>query len=123
MRYFGTLGVPSIPVLPDSVLSLLLTAATAQAFDYPTGSDMLRITAGCTAPGGAASVFFNPSSTAAVLPTTAGVITTATSGHNIPITPGDSRMFQRPRASTGFALICGTSLSIAVEFWSRAGTT
>lgn len=123
MRYVGS-RLDQIPVLPDTVLSVLLTAATGQAFDYPTGTDVFRVTAGCTAPGGAASVFFNPASTGAVLPTTAGTVTTATTGHNIPITPGaEGRLFQRPRASTGFSVICGSSLSVSVEFWSRAGTT
>lgn len=122
MRYFGTMEVPPIPAIPDTVLSLLLTANTAQAFDYPTGCDMVRVRPGTTA-SSQVSVFFNPSSTAAVLPTTAGVVTTATSGHSIPVCIGDSFMYQRPRASTGFGLICGTSASVSVEFWSRAATT
>lgn len=122
MRYFGTFEVPPIPVIPDTVLSLLLTAGSAQAFDYPTGCDMFRVRPGTTG-SSQVSVFFNPSSTAAVLPTTLGAVTTATSGHNIPVGIGDSVMYQRPRASTGFALVCATSASVSVEFWSRAGTT
>lgn len=123
MRYVGA-RFDQIPVLPDTVLSLLLTAGTAQAFDYPTGADIVRVTAGTTAAAAAPSVFFNPATTGAVLPTTPSSLTTATSHHNIPITPGDGgRIFQRPRGSTGFSVVCGTSLSVCVEVWSRAGTT
>lgn len=122
MRYFGNLHTPVHPSLPDTVLSLKLTAATGQAFDYPTGCDLVRVSAGSTA-GGFETIFFNPNSTGAVVPTTLGVITTATTGHNIPVGLGEGRIWQRPRASTGFSLISVSSLYACVEFWSRAGTT
>lgn len=122
MRYFGTLEVPAIPVIPDTTLNLLLTAASAQAFDYPAGTDLIRISAASTV-AGVGVVFFNPSSTAAAAASTAGAISSTAGGQNIGISPADARMFQRPRLSTGFSLISGSSLSVSVEFWSRAATT
>ena len=120
MRFWGTKQTPHTPVIPDVVLSLQMTVGTAQAFDYPAGADLVRVTAGSSV-AGQGVVFFNPSSTAAVLPTTGATATTATSGHNIPITPGDGRMYQIPGTSTGFSLVAPTSVQACVEFWSRAG--
>lgn len=121
MRYSG-LAHPQeqIPVLPDTALALLLTAATAQAWDYPTGTDIIRITAASTL---AVPLVFNPSSTFAAVLTTGGSISSSVGGQNIVISPGDSRMYQRPRGSTGFSLISASSVQVGVEFWSRAGTT
>lgn len=120
MRHVGP--KQEIPQLPDTVLSLLLTAGSAQAFDYPSGSDVIRLTAGSTA-AGASVLFFNPSSTAATQPSTGGTVSTAASGLNIAIPLGEARMYFRQRGSTGFSLVCGSSMSVSVEFWSRAGTT
>lgn len=120
MRFFGTLEVPQIPVIPDNALQLLLTAATAQAFDYPTGTDLIRVTAGTTF-ANAGVVSFNPSSTMAAVPTTGGTISSSVGGQNLLISAGQARMYQRPRASTGFSVISPSSHSIGVEFWSRAG--
>lgn len=122
MRYFGHREVPSAPVIPDTTLCLLLTAATGQAFDYPTGTDLFRITPGSTIQG-ASNIFFNPSSTAAAVATTAGTISSTAGGQNILIGVGDTRVYQRPRGSTGFSLIAGSSMPVSIEFWSRAGTT
>lgn len=122
MRYFGHREIPAAPSLPDTVLSVLLTAGTAQAFDYPTDTDLVRVTPGSTITG-VSNVFFNPSSSAAAVATTAGVATTASAGLNIIIGVGDTRTWQRPRASTGFSLVCASSLPVSVEFWSRRGVT
>ena len=120
MRYFGTGATPQVPVIPDVVLALQMTAGTGQAFDYPTGTDLVRVTVGSSVAGQGVA-FFNPSSTGAVLPTTPATATTNTSGHNIPITPGEGRMYQRPRGSTGFSLIAPSSVQTCIEFWSRGG--
>lgn len=125
MRYFGLRDIPVCPVLPDSVLTILLTAGTAQAFDYPAGCDIVRITPGSTV-AGASNIFFNPSSSAAQVATTAPTSFQTTSNsslQNVIIGVGDTRIFQRPRGSTGFSLICASSLPVSVEAWSRAGTT
>lgn len=123
MRNFGNKNaVPFIPSIPNIIQSVLLTANTGQAHDYPSGTDLIRVTAGSTvAPAG--SVFFNPSSTGAVLPTTAITATTATSAHNVPVNPGgESLVYQVPRGSTGYSLVCGTSQSACIEFWTRASS-
>jgi hypothetical protein len=122
MRYFGNRQIPQAPAIPDTTLNLLLTAATGQAFDYPTGTDLFRVSAGSTI-SGAASLTFNPSSTAAALPTTGGAVSSTVGGQNIQVAVGDSRPYQRPRGTTGFSVIAGSSMSVTVEFWSRAGTT
>lgn len=123
MRYFGHRETPSNPSIPDTVLSLLLTAATAQAFDYPTGCDLFRIAVSSTITNVYGPVIFNPSTTAAALPTTAGVVSSTVGGQNIGMNVTAPYTYQRPRGSTGFSLICSSSLSVSIEFWSRAGTT
>lgn len=122
MRYFGTRAVNTTPVFTDTKLSLLLTANSAQAFDYPTGTDMFRIALGSTGASLQAQAFFDFSSTAVAVPTTGGVITTATSG-GILISGNYDRIYQRPRGSTGFSVIAQSSFQLCMEFWSRAGTT
>lgn len=122
MRYFGTRAVPMIPVMPDTKLSLLLTANTGQAFDYPAGTDLVRFSVGSTQASLNGLVFADLASTGAALPTTGGVITTASSG-GIILSGNFDRSYLRPRGSTGFSLISGSSFQVCAEFWSRAGTT
>lgn len=125
MRFIGNRQVPSAPALPDTVLSLQLTAASGAAFDYPGTCDIIKVSAGSTF-SGLGTVYFNPNSTGAVVPTTAHVISTtaASSQHSIPVVAGGPAIFyQRPRGSTGFSLISGSSHSVCVEFWSRGGST
>lgn len=123
MRYFGNRQISQAPTLPDSKLSLLLTAGSPQAFDYPAGTDLVRISAGSTQ-GSLGVIFFTPNSTGAALPTTgAVVVTTHDSSGGIAITPGEDKVYQRPRSSTGFSVISPSSAYFCVEFWSRAGTT
>lgn len=121
MRFYGPIQVPQTPTLPDTALALLLTAGSGQAFDYPGGCDLVRVSAGSTA-AGFTTVYFNPNSTGATVPTTAGAVTTASSGINIAVSVGDAKTFQRPRGSTGFSLISASSLTCSVEFWSRASS-
>lgn len=128
MRYFGNLHTPFSPSIPDTRLSVLLTAATAQAFDYPTGTDLVRFTIGSTLGSSLGSnyggpVFLEPNSTGAALPTTGGAVTTAGTSGGIPLMVGQEKLYQRPRGSTGFSLIAASSFSVCAEFWSRAGTT
>lgn len=109
------------PVLPDTVLTVLLTAATQHAFDYPAGCDLVRVSAGSTI-AGFNTVYFNPSSTLATLPTTAGTVATTAAGLNVAVSLGDAKTFTRPRTSTGFSLIAVSSLACSVEFWSRGSS-
>lgn len=119
MRFFGTQSTPRDPVIPDTTLQLLLTAASGQAFNYPAGADLIRVTNASTLAGG--YVTFNPSSTAAAVATTGATISSSVAGQNIPIPAGASRVYQVPGGSTGFSLIAGSSHAVGVEFWSRGG--
>lgn len=122
MNYFGTRATPTIPQIPSHRLSLVLTANSAQAFDYPAGTDLVRFTVGSTAASLTGLVFGDLISTSAALPTTGGTITTASSG-GILLSGNFDRMYQRHRDSTGFSLISASSFSVCVEFWTRTGST
>lgn len=124
MRFWGHREIPQTRVIPDTGLSVLLTAATVQVFDYPTGCDLFRISVSSTIANFNGPVIFNPSSTGAALPTTTGTVSTAGSSTvNIGVNVTLPFEYQRPRGSTGFSLICASSMSVSMEFWSRAGTT
>lgn len=122
MRYFGTRALPQTPVFTDTKLSLILTANTGQAFDWPAETDAFRIALGSTQANLQAQAYFDFASTGAAIPTTGGVITTGSSG-GVLISGNYDRMYIRPRASTGFSVIAGSSFQFCMEFWSRAGTT
>jgi hypothetical protein len=123
MRFWGPKQTPLHPVNPDTVVSKLLTAGTAEAFDFPTGSDFFRVSVGSTA-SGFETVFINIGSTKATVPTTAhGLSSQGSSEFNIPVGLGEGRMWQRARATTGFSLIAVSSLHVCVEFWGRHGAT
>lgn len=124
MRFWGHRETPAIRTIPDIGLNVLLTAATGQAFDYPTGCDAFRISVSSTIANFNGPVIFNPSSTGAAVPTTGGTISTAGSSTvNIGVNVTLPFEYLRPRGSTGFSLICASSMSVTMEFWSRAGTT
>lgn len=120
MRTFGSIDPLSmVSVPPDTKLSLLLTAASAQAFDYPSSdAQLFRVTVNSTISGVRGPVAFNFDSTAVSLPTTGAVITTASS-NGLLVSVDTPRMFQRPPTSTGFALIAGSSYSVCIEFWKK----
>lgn len=126
MRYFGHRETPQHPTLPDTVLGLLLTASSVQAFDWPANTDLVRVTAGSTAQG-FGTIFFNPLSTSANLPTTAAVFSTGSTASstlmNIAITQASPVTFQRPRSSTGFSVISPTSSYLSVECWTKTGSS
>lgn len=121
MRYSG-LAHPQeqVPVHPDTTLSLLLTAASPQVFDYPTGANLMRITAGSTL-AVSAPVFLNPSSSGAAVPSTSGTVTTGSTLQQLSIVPGEARWYQIPGGSTSFSLISGSSNSVGIEFWGKHG--
>jgi hypothetical protein len=119
MRFWGPKEVPEFPVFPDAVTTVLVTSA-AQAADYPSGTDLVRVTF-CSTIGGNLAGVFNPASTGAAWGTSAS----ATAGSTVSnvIVGSDSRMFQRPRASTGYSIVASSNALCTLEFWSRAGTT
>jgi hypothetical protein len=119
MRFWGSKQVPEIPVFPDTVMTVVVTSA-AQAADYPTGVDLVRVTFSSTVGGNLAGVF-NPSSTGAAWGTSASG--TAGSSQSNVMVGSDSRMFQRPRTSTGYSIVASSNALCTLEFWSKAGTT
>lgn len=119
MRGFGA-KFDQIPVLPDTVGQRVLAGGTGEAVDYPTDTDVVRLSAATTA-SGVYGFVFNPSSTAAAWPADDQSSTTASTGLNIVVPPGESRIYQRPSGSTGFSLISGTSGIVSYEFWKRGG--
>lgn len=118
MRYIG--AKVEIPVVPDAVAVFALAANTAQAADYISNCDYVRVTF-VTSAGAAHSGVFNGNSTGALW----GSTHTATAGSSAAdsIVPADGREFQRGRASTGYSVIAPTSGYCSVEQWGRAGTT
>lgn len=119
MRTFGSIDPLShVPVVPDTRLSLLLTAANAQAFNWPSSdAQIFRVHVGSTISGVRGPVFFDFASTGAALPTTGGVVTTLGSSGGLGIT--EPRMYQRSPDSTGFSLIAASSCSVTMEFWKK----
>ena len=121
MRAFGSMDPMSqVPLVPDTRLSLLLTAASGQAFNWPSSeAQLIRVSVGSTISGVHGPAFFDFASTGAALPTTGGVFTTLGSSGGIPVSVGQPRMFQRSADSTGFSVIAGSSVSICVECWKK----
>lgn len=120
MRPFGSIDPLSmVPVPPDTRLSLLLTAATGHAFDYPANTGLVRVTVGSTISGVHGPAFFSFSSTSAALPTTGGAVSTVETSGGIGISVAVPRMFQVPGGSTGFSVIAASSYSILMEFWKK----
>lgn len=121
MRQIGSLH-PSegIPLAADTFACAVLAAGTHQAFDYPsTGCDIVRLS-GATTAGAAYGFVFNNSSTSASWPATSQNATTAGATQaNALVPPGEARLFQVPRGSTGFSLIGGSSGIVTIEFWKR----
>ena len=122
MRTFNS-RVPGFPIAPDTVLSLQLTANSAQTFAYPASAHLVRVTVGSSV-AGQGVVFFNPGSSQASLPTTTATVTTATTLHAMPVTAGgEAYTCQRAMSSTNFGLIAPTSVQVCIEFWSRGSTS
>lgn len=124
MRYFGNRSIrEGTPVFTDSVAIFVLAANTAQAMDYPAGTDMMRIAFTSSAGANQLAGVFNGASTGAAW----GSSQTATGGSstaNMLVPPAQNEFWaQRPRGSTGFSVIAPTSGYCHVDFWSRAGTT
>jgi hypothetical protein len=122
MRHIG-LSHPSAagPVPADHMAVAVLAAGTAQAFEYPSGTHLVRL-AGVTTAGAAYGFVFNALSSEARWPA-ASTMTTGSTALNIVIPPGGSMFYQIPGNGTAgttiFSLIGGTSGIVSVEFWRR----
>lgn len=103
------------PVPPDTVSTLLLAAATAQAIDFPAETQLVRLTGMGTA-GAQLNFYANLQSTAAAIPSSGTTATTGTTGVSVPVL--GTREFAIP-SSTGFSVIAPTSGYVHVECWRR----
>lgn len=112
---------------PDTVQTILLAAATAQAMDWASaasaraaGAAIVRFT-GHTTAGVPFGFMVNLISTHAVAPTSGSSVTTGTTagstGNSIPVI--GSRTFQIPAWSTGFSVAAASSGYVFAEVWSR----
>lgn len=123
MRSFGVWN-PShlIPVPSDTVGCAVLAANAGEAFDWPTGTNVVRLS-GATTAGGAYAFVFNAGSTGATWPSSDSVGTTASSGWNAMVPTGGSVMYQisSTASSTGFSVVSPTSGIVTFEFWKRGG--
>lgn len=122
MRVFNKV-VQDYPTAPDTVLSLQLTANSAQTFAYPVTAQLVRVSVGSSVAGQGVA-WFNPNSSGVALPTTSATISTASTNHNIPVTAGGERYrCQRSMGSSNFSLIAPTSVQVCIEFWGRGNST
>lgn len=117
MRGIGSLHpTDGVEVPPDTVQTYLLAGGTAQAIDFSTGTQMLRLT-GLTTANAQLNFFANLNSTGAAVPSTG--TSTSSSAINQPVL--GVRSFQIPGASTGYSLIAQTSGYVIAECWKKGG--
>ena len=121
MRFHGRKNTPAHPVAPDTIISLKLTAASVQAFDFPQ-ADLVRFSFGSSDATNVA--FVNIGSTKANVPTTAFTISSeGSTAFNIPVVGGCERIYQIPGATTGFSVISPSSGYFCAEFWNWSGSS
>ena len=110
-----SINATQIPVPPDTHSTFLLAAATAQAIDFATGTQLIRAT-GLSSAGAQFNFYINLNSTAAALPTSGTTATTGSTGVSVPVL--GTREFA-VASSTGFSVISPTSGYVHVECWKR----
>lgn len=133
MRTYGALSpIDRIEQPPDSVQTMLLAAATAQAIDWPNstggaaaaassaGAQLVRFSGMSTA-NAALNFMVNLVSTHASGPTSGTSVTTGTTagstGNSIPV--WGNRYLQIPSWSTGWSAIAQTSGYVIAEIWKK----
>ena len=114
MRSFSA-NATSIPVPPDTRITLLLAATVAQEIDYPTGTQVVRLT-GLSSAGAQYNFYVNLHSSAAALPTSGSTATTGSTGISVPVL--GMREFS-VFTSTGLSVIAPTSGYVHIECWRR----
>lgn len=103
-----------IPVPPDTVNTMLIASSSGQAMDWPTGTQMARLSGMSTA-GAAMNFFVNLYSTACAVPTTGSSVSSTGVVHPVM----GSASFQIPGASTGFSVAALSSGYVMVECWKK----
>lgn len=99
---------------PDTVVNLVLAANTHQAADWPTGTQVLRVS-GISSANSAFCFYINARTTAAALPVNGTSATTASTLQQLAVI--GSRYMQVPASSTGFSLYASSSGYCVVECW------
>lgn len=114
---------PTVPAEgpPDTVLTMLMAAATGQAMDRPsTNANLVRFTIMSTL-GVTMGGCVNLVSTHAQPPSSGSSVTTGTTagstGNSVPVL--GSRLFVIPSYSTGFSVALSAPGYVFAEFWSR----
>ena len=101
---------------PDTVVNFALAAATAQAADWPTGTQMVRLS-GLSSANTPLHFYANTHSTAATLPVGGTTATTASTLRQLAVI--GSRYLQISTGiSTGFSIYAQTSGYFVAECWN-----
>lgn len=136
MRAYGTLNsIEDIPQTADATQKMLLAAAVAQSFDWPSSTggpggaaanalenntQLVRFT-GITTGNAPLNFMVNLQSTFVTIPTSGTSVTTGTTagstGNDYPVV--GSRMFQINQWSTGWSAIAQTSGWVIAEVWRK----
>ena len=106
-----------VPVPPDTVATMLIASSSGQAMDWPSGTQIARLT-GQSTTGADINFVVNLSSTKAAAPSS-GVSTEGTTGFGHPVWGQDT--FQIPGGSTGFSVAALSSGYVMVECWKKGG--
>lgn len=115
MRAAGMNTQDQIPVIPDTVATIVTTAASAVvAQDYPSGAHLMEINAGSTR-----QIYFNFSSTQAHIPAASISGTSSSSGVQAIVSGGKPLRFQIPDDSTGYSVISASTGIATVCFWRK----
>jgi hypothetical protein len=113
MRPIGTLHpTEGVPLPPDTVYTLLIAGSSGQAVDWPTNTQIVRLS-GVTTAGAALNFVANLFSTAAAAPSSG--LSTGTPSHPV----NGTLMFQIPGGSTGFSVAALSSGYVFAECWHR----
>lgn len=115
MRAYGTLHPTDlIPTPPDTVNTLLIAGSSGQAMDWPTGTQIARLSAVSTV-GASLNFMVNMFSTACAAPASGS--SASSTGTNHPVM--GSGTFQVPGGSTGFSVAALSSGYVMVECWRK----
>ena len=109
------------PAPTDAIAFLVLSAGTAQAVDYPSGTEIVRLS-GMTTAGAVLGFVVNINTSGAALGSSvvpSSGVTTATSQQNVICPAGWSLTYQLPGGSTGFSVVAGAAGYVSAEFWGR----
>jgi hypothetical protein len=131
MKNYGARNpTENTPVFSSIVQNVLLSAATAQAFDWPTAAGataganaaaaptgMVTITFLSSATATGTGVWFHPYTTGAALPTSGLFNGSSQAMASIP--PNQRVTFQVPGDSTGWSVYGQSSGYVTAEYWKK----